>query len=111
MNITNKKEMNAKELRLDNWVINPFGTLFQITVIDERMYDFKPIPLTEEWLVKFGFEYDVLEEFYFEINDIRGQFYEEENSFELDHYELANCYYVHQLQNLYFALTGQELEI
>ena len=111
MNITNEKEMNAKELRLNNWVINPFGTLFQITVIDERMYDFKPIPLTEEWLVKFGFEYDVLEEFYFEMNDIRGQFYEEENSFELDHYELANCYYVHQLQNLYFALTGQELEI
>ena len=111
MNITNEKEMNAKELRLDNWVINPFGTLFQITVIDERMYDFKPIPLTEEWLVKFGFEYDVLEEFYFEMNGIRGQFYEEENSFELDHYELANCYYVHQLQNLYFALTGQELEI
>ena len=71
----------------------------------------KPILLTEEWLVKFGFEYDVLEEFYFEMNGIRGQFYEEENSFEIDHYELANCYYVHQLQNLYFALTGKELKI
>jgi len=74
-----------------------------------------PIPLTEEWLLKFGFvkigtyriefvKYSKYKDFEIEvslyINDgkiVTGQ------DFEIN--------YVHQLQNLYFALTGEELEI
>lgn len=74
---------------------------------------FKPIPLTEEWLVKFGFEktrdYNL---------STKPKMYK---IFKLSLRLMANeytfCYensfrkieYVHQLQNLYFALTGEEL--
>ena len=69
----------------------------------------KPIPLTEEWLIKFGFEklegWDDM--YYFKIGDF--QVYEYNVSgYEYDDF---NIKHVHQLQNLYFALTGEELKI
>jgi hypothetical protein len=75
----------------------------------------KPIPLTEEWLLKFGFvkdsEYDntfnlgieVLNGFKDFTIDIRAKV------LLLDCMEIK-IEYVHQLQNLYFALTGEDLE-
>tara|TARA_R110000796_G_scaffold104011_2_gene213520 strand:- start:2008 stop:2259 length:252 start_codon:yes stop_codon:yes gene_type:complete len=71
---------------------------------------YSPIPLTEQWLIDFG----VL----FGFNHL-GSWYEIEMG--LDGYHLRLCTgigmskyigsinYVHQLQNLYFALTGIEL--
>jgi hypothetical protein len=67
----------------------------------------KPIPLTKEWLVKFKFE--ELEK------DCRTFFKKEKFKVELSNG--GNVYYnrhkfissVHQLQNLYFALIGEEL--
>jgi hypothetical protein len=70
---------------------------------------FEPIPLTDEWLIKFGFESDGIEWWdgiiclgmfkdgiYYlpteNLNDKVGQEFK----------------YVHQLQNLYFALTGTD---
>ena len=74
--------------------------------------ELKPIPLTEEWLLKFGFasggygeykkdryildcEYTDKGVYYFIIDDVCIE---------------ADMLYVHQLQNLYFALTGEELK-
>tara|TARA_R110000851_G_scaffold254156_1_gene406645 strand:- start:479 stop:799 length:321 start_codon:yes stop_codon:yes gene_type:complete len=106
--------MNATELRLGNWVINPFGTLFQITVIDERMYGFEPIPITEEWLVKFGFKDN---NYTFDLMANRKKlsfgWYSMavssgvRSGFTMNKYK--HIKHVHSLQNLYFALTGQEL--
>ena len=65
--------------------------------------EYKPIPLTEEWLLKFGFEQMDLHRFNHEIsilNTDRGMYFQ---TIRID--------YVHQLQNLYFALTGNELEL
>ncbi len=79
----------------------------------------KPIPLTQEWLVKFGFKND---------ND-PDYFYLELPSGFIIHFtpfssgistyddgsqtnQLSiKLTYVHQLQNLYFALTGEELVV
>lgn len=81
----------------------------------EHFSEFEPIPLTEEWLLKFGFK-------------------KVGANFELDFFVLwyssyQNCFvwrfmnidsnadrpisleYVHQLQNLYFALFGEELTL
>ncbi len=81
--------------------------------IDSKSFHFKPIPLTEEWLLKFGFvqSQDIDTIFGLKLNDfwyinefqIRNNF----NSILLD-FELK---YVHQLQNLYFALTGTHLKL
>ena len=78
----------------------------------------KPIPLTEEWLLKFGFkkqrylnlldksyvlgilEFEFLKDNKIEVSITNGF----DNTF-ID----VDCSNVHQLQNLYHALTGNEL--
>jgi hypothetical protein len=78
---------------------------------------FEPISLTEEWLLRFGFD-KVLprnDKMYYRLKD---DFVIEENNVFLlgdDAFEMLKLRrkikYVHQLQNLYFALTGEELTI
>jgi len=77
----------------------------------------KPIKLSEEHLLKFGFK-DVSSslEKLFEKENFKWHSSTDEVVVELDNgmngFDLwTNCKYVHQLQNLYFALTGTELEI
>lgn len=115
--------MDARELTLDRYYLRhgkeiclywgDMGELFEYGQED----DYDPIPLTEKWLGSFGFEKDnetyswgilvPLEkcDFMFQI-----EVFANDPSF----YYLSKCHeikYVHQLQNLYFALTGKELEI
>ena len=106
---------------------------------------FEPIPLTEEWLIRFGAKYDVfkkksyLDSDFIEVErliiDNTWCFKERHIEFQSDDFffgrrhlhplslsnnEYLNSWYisniypvfnVHQLQNLYFALTGEELEL
>jgi hypothetical protein len=96
---------------IQNWFVN--GGLIE---------DFVPIPLTEEWLLKFGFASlggglfqkapDHLPNYVIGISQVPGgtsrcQLYigrEPYGNFTATHID-----YAHQLQNLFFALTGQEL--
>jgi hypothetical protein len=82
-------------------------------------YDrFSPIPLTEEWLLKFGFEKIKDKQVYFiafngrwhflDLSEIEPRYkmgYENDGKIQIP------IYFVHQLQNLYFALTGEELTL
>lgn len=72
-----------------------------------RTNDIKPIPLTEEWLLKFGFKKDNN----FTWVKIEMELMQRDDGFWI--WLGADLYlkYVHQLQNLYHALTGNELEI
>jgi hypothetical protein len=108
-------ELKANELRLNNWVY-AFKTTYQIDVNDfdqDKVNTFEPIPLTEEWLFKFGFQYKygcLL------LSTNRGTIQIEEDLAEISSVVthsgfMSPCKYVHQLQNLYFALTNKELEI
>ena len=60
--------MEAKELRIGNWINVTFSSIVKQQVVDcmcdsvntkcheSLQFDFiEPIPLTEEWLLKFGF--------------------------------------------------------
>ena len=80
--------------------------------------DLEPIPLTEEWLIKFGF--DKQRDGSHQRNDFsifldkrfRTNLYlqdNERNSFKWFGYE-CKVVHVHQLQNLFYALTGEELK-
>lgn len=63
------------------------------------------IPLTEEWLLKFPeitVDYDTI--------DGRLVFIRSTGP-DINEIDIERVKYVHQLQNLYFALTGSELEI
>ena len=107
--------MKANELRLGN-LIDRKDYICKVTKIEEggiitEPLEYKgerfveqrvePIPLTEEWLVKFGFK-----------KGSKGWFKTLSNNHKFNFYMYKNlCSNVHQLQNLYFALTGEELTI
>lgn len=107
--------MEARELRIGNFVYDAIENIHQITSIDNvdlgllgcsiELRFAKPIPLTEEWLLKFGFEDDFLGFGIIRIfeSDFGYKIYKGHGCFDV------NCFYVHQLQNLYFALTQKEL--
>ena len=71
-------------------------------------FQFKPIPITEEWLLDFDFQYDTIT---YSKNELMCS---ENFTFWYKYFGeqgriLHKIKYVHQLQNLYFALTGEEL--
>lgn len=78
----------------------------------EYFKDLNPIPLTEEWLLKFGLT--KTNGGNFSCNDICVYDNLENINISLENgdisVELRCPKYIHQLQNLYFALTGEELE-
>ena len=105
--------MRVEELRIGNYYSNGF---LEYVVDFNVFYDndlhkttLHPIPLTEEWLLKFGFEklegWD--DTFFFQLNNVQITDY---NVSGYD-YDSFNIRHVHQLQNLYFALTGEELKL
>ena len=57
----NDQRITARELRLGNYLLNiGLNEVFQVKTIDSDMEHLSlvaPIPLTEEWLLKFGFAY------------------------------------------------------
>ena len=110
--------MKANELRIGNWYdhngIPKQATPNTIEEVWESERSWcKPIPLTEEWLLKFGFEKEKENySWYFKgkviinvFNDVAYKL----NTGGCTRYEPFK--HVHQLQNLYFALTGEELTI
>ena len=131
--------MKANEIRVGNWIKDPRpfnqetkkffkmteNGYFKATARDIQFAEeFEPIPLTEGILLKCGFKksrnigcYDTDKDaFFFESDKI---------SLTIDfilsssnHYYRSNpvdgaipLKYLHQLQNLVFSVTGQELEI
>jgi len=112
--------MNAKELRIGNycnvndkiWKINPFD----IVQLDAFKHDksYIAIPLTEEWLLRFGFVKTPTKYYIGELNDLCNRDLDlvlttNKNIISYQDY-LHPIHYVHQLQNLYFVLTGEELK-
>ncbi|AGO48415.1 hypothetical protein Phi10:1_gp074 [Cellulophaga phage phi10:1] len=124
--------MNANELRKGIYVRDRGGKEMLIDYIDmpnnkvgmnmlvmgipvhpltEFIDYLQPIPLTEEWLLKFGFKRN--EPYCFIGIKKRIQLINIGNKyFRLYYYNTSikiDIAHVHQLQNLYFALTGEEL--
>jgi hypothetical protein len=99
------------ELRIGNWIQD--GNEFEQITIDHLncLYsgrcEYDPITLTEEWLLKFGFE--ITDNF--QTKD-RFQTHKQDGIIWFEYgYIVVELNYVHQLQNLYFALTNEELTI
>ena len=128
--------VEAMELRIGNYVnrivvpsmengrIKPSIDLWRIECTDFcSLESFKPIPLTEQWLIDFGFEKKQTDVFSISLD--YGVFLfvtllkKNETLINLVETGLYSdnvclrkiCKYVHQLQNLYFALTGEDLHL
>jgi hypothetical protein len=125
-------ELRASELRVGN-----ITTLGVVSLIDQDVFrvvdsegdsfkntwaDIQPIPLTEEWLLKFGFDKVgiALTSIAIAPLNLPCTFNLPNTPFSFCQGKLilttgtgdfcVNIEYVHQLQNLYFALTGEELK-
>ena len=80
------------------------GTEYPSAIVNiERL---SGINLTEEWLAKFGAT-NITENQY----RIKNRLFILRNGYWTDYGSSVSLQYVHKLQNLYFALTGEELAI
>jgi hypothetical protein len=120
--------IKANELRIGNFidyagdVVEVEGIKYKDEQGHQRIYlkeggakmsFLNPVPITEDWLLKFG------------VNErMKGIIRVEANPFHYYNFDMiitlpdgkpqwltvnSNLEYVHQLQNLFFALTGEEL--
>jgi hypothetical protein len=131
--------INTQELRLGNWVtekgISSRGRSlegpFQVEIHDLSYHFFlEPIPLSEEWLIKFGitkYEEDITTEHFFGgvlfhlgndewliLHNGEFHFIRDRSSSAYDgstEYRTTVIKYVHHLQNIYFAHKFEELTI
>lgn len=112
--------MNAKELRIGNYVLfsnkiktidlSDFGTEWTGD-LGRKMFDqFKPIPLSADWLIEFGIKKSG-NHYFFKTNTGNAAYFSEEFKLIFSDFERSKIKYVHELQNLYFALTGEELKL
>lgn len=141
--------MKANDLRIGNYInyCNENVIVLSLIALNRRLWDVElgyftdsigfersfddeninPIPLTEEWLLKFGFK---LDEDYgnwhlsdYDIYSIKKDYYRKavcgiKEGVVVWYFGASDDYYswtqklefVHQLQNLYFVLTNEELE-
>lgn len=116
--------LQAKDLRIGNIVFSKISgglIMVQYIPIDIDMDNYGAVKLTEDVLVKLGFEEVYNSEFThkFELTqDVSFEYrFEKFNNASgmtgLTYYGrlLGNIRFVHQLQNLYFAITNEELTI
>lgn len=139
--------MDKRELRIGNYIAYCDMDIYKVVGFDdfgidfnddgEIIYDgyenFEPIPLTEEWLIKFGFKLLRKDEFNDYTQIVYGKsiipgdeehpeklvIYLPFNKCEIGEYNPRDDDYsyvlnididhVHQLQNLFYALTKTEL--
>lgn len=105
--------MEANELRIGNYAVYG-GSYIRMDVREFTNFvrfpeTYSPEVLTEEWLIKFGFtEFGSKDRMVVNNNgrSLAVEFAECRNLWLWQGIELK---YVHQLQNLFFALTGEEL--
>ena len=119
--------MKAEELRIGNLFIeensNEIIKVIELTTKNitftgdfKGKWQAKPIEITHEWLLRFGFEI---------LTDSKKGFKSTSYSYRkgiyicigfnygvvtFDFWQGNEKKYIHELQNLYFALTGQELK-
>lgn len=117
--------MGKNELRVGNLIINDYGEINPVYGVDEKSILTKveedgwsicfkpaPIPLTEEWLLKFGFK-----RFPWGLSIDKLLFKDnlnhpcEELTLEVGNGFKATVKTVHETQNLYKSFTGKELKL
>ncbi|ALR29750.1 hypothetical protein ATE47_04090 [Chryseobacterium sp. IHB B 17019] len=123
--------MEAKELRIGNYlkflskieqvesvIDSDWIRLSKSDLVPINAAGLKPLDITEEWLYKFKFKQHEVTNFYFLeiINDWTRIYFDPYHdicdlSISSHSAVLNKISFVHQLQNLYFALTGEELTI
>jgi len=121
--------MNANELRINNWIQwgNTLRYFHQVAVVSDDNFiqckdfaersieEFDGIPLNEQWTLELGFEQDPKMKGWFILNDCHVVFRDgiifyagsKRNSSIVN---LKRLRYVHDLQNIFYAIRDEELK-
>jgi hypothetical protein len=120
--------MNITELRIGNYVGSPMGDTFVYDTVRSIKNDelslgsetletaivhplkANPVELTVEWLNKFGFSQVSNSEFYEKSNPLFRISFDTSGYHHIGLVNFDKLKSVHQLQNLYFSITGKELK-
>jgi hypothetical protein len=105
---------NISSMGINERLPSEYYAVFENPMNDELLV--KPIPLTEDWLLRLGFEKTKWLYVKYFFGDYIGVHVSDFSVGTYTHKRIAHavqpsCMYVHQLQNLYFALTGEELTL
>lgn len=114
--------MEAKDLRIGNLISSKMSGILTIESMPNNidMSRYEPIPLTEYWIKKLGFFcygkkrswYDIIISKGYEMSiNTDGKISIGQNGNWTTLNFINKMEYVHQLQNIYFVLTGEELII
>lgn len=119
--------MEAKKLRLGNIVrskINGISKVEQIGSSINSEYvggrslegnywenSYLPVEINEQWLIDFGFRKDEETNYRWFMEDWLAYDLDDNCIRISDSWEFGKKKYVHELQNLFFAITGRELEL
>lgn len=131
-NLISRQDLGTREPRIETILelrkdkVHTSGPLIVICDYD----DIAPIPLNEEWVLKFGFESSVgFEDQTYDPNDEYANQFEYTLDSGISHREFVcrpskgwiiklgdyddelEVKYVHEFQNLFFALKGKELTL
>jgi hypothetical protein len=113
--------ITPNELRIGNflqWKSDIPNNYFNVKSVEDE-YDwyeeYKGVPITKEWLLNFGFKFSTKQRSYSVIYD----FIDSYKTFKVEicgngvYLSNGTTYikYIHQLQNLYFAITQKELTL
>jgi hypothetical protein len=124
-NLVEYKITDEFDERKEWWEVSEIDAddIHWLSKVDTNDDDFRAIPLTEEWLLKFGFSTTDYKNGYIGIDHkvggiitdfvltyplVIGEF-QKHFIWEDSKFKYNELKYVHQLQNLYFALTNEEL--
>lgn len=121
--------IKSTELRIGNKLQKENGEIFTVLRLDNTNdvlveeqrglltlgYNLLGIPLTEQILLKAGFDKTMAWTFAIELKgNLKLVYYLGEKGWSIgfkNYSDFSDLKYLHQLQNLYFALTGEELTI
>jgi len=116
-------EQQVDYLNADSECVGLFGN-----AIINSITDIEGIPLTDKWVIRMGFkkvDYPVYVMYVISVGDFELEYRIHKKRGSIELYLVGNglydergetdltdiCKYVHSLQNVYFALTGKELQI
>lgn len=130
--------MDIRELRIGNHIRYGMDEYYQEVIVSEIQQfkidsynetdsfygesdNFHPIPLTKEWLIKFGFSceaqpywYDKYIKNYTHVlltHKIELEHFDDNMFIWIEGNTIIHFYTVHQLQNFWKSITGVELEV
>lgn len=131
-------KLETKELRIGNLIYDDFNEVHRVERIESNDFntyngdgdakvifskiigkkgfyqcdEVSPIPLTEKWLLTFNSK-KIISEYpnSYSLNFFNIVYFKNDSRVLINGIAIVTVKYVHELQNLYFALTGEELEL